>query len=81
MYTFAPVVRCTYQSCGGWIQRNSWDGGLECGLCTRRVRLDGGGVVLLEPVLATPATMRDLARHEHNSRLLDNAVRKRAVVK
>ncbi len=50
MHTFAPICRCTYGACGGWILRNSWDGELSCGLCNRPARIQDGCVVMLAPV-------------------------------
>ncbi len=55
MRIFVPVVRCTVPYCGGWIQRNTWDGGLECGLCNRPARITDGCVVMLAPLDATAA--------------------------
>ncbi len=50
MHTFAPICRCTYGACGGWILRNSWDGELACGLCNRPARIQDGCVVMLAPM-------------------------------
>ncbi len=56
MSMLAPICRCTYGACGGWILRNSWDGELACGLCNRPARITNGCVVMLAPLDARTAS-------------------------